>query len=288
MRILILNPNTTEAVTSLMLDAGRAVASPGVEVEAITAPRGFPYIASRAEAQIGGAIALEMLAETEGPFDAAILAAFGDPGLLGARELFDFPVIGVSEAAMLTACMLGGQFLIVTFASALCGWYRDCVAMHRLESRCAGVVALDRSFGSLEDARETNWPALVDLANQAIAERDADVAILAGAPLAGLANARARSHPRARRRSGRGRGEAGRGARRACGRPKPLWAVSGVQRPRPSTGLSPQLDCAIGRPRRDERRIDGAAIGPCDHSWRKATRSDAISAVRHPTSRLRA
>ena len=85
-----------------------------------------------------------MLAETKG-FDAAILAAFGDPGLFGARELFDFPVIGVSEAAMLTACMLGGQFLIVTFASALCGWYRDCVAMHRLESRCAGVVALDRS-----------------------------------------------------------------------------------------------------------------------------------------------
>jgi len=56
-----------------------------------------------------------------------------------------------------------------------------------LESRCAGVVALDRSFGSLEDARETNWPALVDLANEAIAERDADVAILTGAPLAGLA-----------------------------------------------------------------------------------------------------
>jgi allantoin racemase len=128
-----------------------------------------------------------MLAETQGRFDAAIVAAFGDPGLFGARELFDFPVIGVSEAAMLTACMLGGQFLIVTFASALCGWYRDCVAMHRLESRCAGVVALDRSFGSLEDARETNWPALVDLANEAIAERDADVAILTGAPLAGLA-----------------------------------------------------------------------------------------------------
>jgi Asp/Glu/hydantoin racemase len=130
MRILILNPNTTEEVTSLMLDVGRAVASPGVEADAITAPRGFPYIASRAEVQIGGAVALEMLAETKGRYDAAILAAFGDPGLFGARKLFDFPVIGVSEAAMLTACMLGGKFLIVTFASALCGWYRDCVAMH--------------------------------------------------------------------------------------------------------------------------------------------------------------
>ena len=65
MRILIVNPNTTEAVTSLMLDAGRASASPGVEVRAITAQRGLPYITGRAEAQIGGAVALEMLAGPE-------------------------------------------------------------------------------------------------------------------------------------------------------------------------------------------------------------------------------
>ncbi len=188
MRILIVNPNTTEEVTSLMLEAGRAAAAPGVEVRAITAPKGLPYITSRAEAQIGGSIALEMLAEARGGCDAAILAAFGDPGLLGARELFEFPVIGISEAAMLTACMLGGRFLIVTFANALCGWFRDCVAMHRLEDRCAGVVALDRSFGSLEDVRETNWGALMALANAAVADRDADVAILAGAPLTGPAS----------------------------------------------------------------------------------------------------
>ena len=188
MRILIVNPNTTEAVTSIMLDAGRASAWPGVDVRAITAPRGLPYITSRAEAQIGGAIALEMLAEARGEYDAAIIAAFGDPGLFGARELFEVPVIGISEAAMLTACMLGGRFLIATFSSVLCGWFRDCVAMHRLEDRCAGVVALDRGFGSLEDVRETNWEALVKLANDAVADRGADVAILAGAPLAGLAS----------------------------------------------------------------------------------------------------
>src|ERR1700722_8148878 len=117
-----------------------------------------------------------------------LLAAFRDPGLLGAREFFEFPVIGISEAAMLTACMLGGRFLIVTFANLLCGWFRDCVAMHGLEDRCAGVVALDRGFGSLEDVRETNWEALMGLANAAVADRGADVAILAGAPLAGLAS----------------------------------------------------------------------------------------------------
>src|ERR1700742_1320032 len=102
----------TQAVTDLMADAGRSVAATGTEIVPATAPRGVPYISTRAEAQIGGAIALEMLAEHAGTIDAAILAAFGDPGLLGARELFDFPVIGVSEAAMLTACMLGQRFAV--------------------------------------------------------------------------------------------------------------------------------------------------------------------------------
>ena len=188
MRILIVNPNTTEAVTSLMLDAG-----PRIGVARCRSPRRSPrrgaalHHEPRGSADRRGDRARDA-GGGEGGCDAAILAAFGDPGLFGARELFDFPVIGISEAAMLTACMLGGRFLIVTFASVLCGWFRDCVAMHRLEDRCAGVVALDRGFGSLEDVRETNWEALVTLANVAIADRDADVAILAGAPLAGLAS----------------------------------------------------------------------------------------------------
>lgn len=187
MRILILNPNMTEAVTQLMVEAGRAVASPDTELVAMTAPRGFPYISTRAEAQIGGAIVLEMLAEHHGGFDAAIIAAFGDPGLLGARELFDIPVIGMSEAAMLTACMLGQRFAIVTFAHALGSWYRDCVEMHGLTSRCAGVRALDQSFSAIEAVQDEKEDRLVDLANRAVAEDLADVVILAGAPLAGLA-----------------------------------------------------------------------------------------------------
>jgi Asp/Glu/hydantoin racemase len=124
-RILVLNPNMTEAVTILMTDAGRVAAAPGTTLVPITAPRGLPYLSSRAEAQIGGAIVLELLAEAAGSFDAAIVAAFGDPGLWAARELFDFPVVGISEAAMLTACMLGQRFAIVTFMAAMRGWYRD-------------------------------------------------------------------------------------------------------------------------------------------------------------------
>src|SRR5205823_4648961 len=110
MKILLLNPNTSVEVTDLLVSAGRAAAAPGTELIPLTAPRGVPYIASRAEAQIGGTIALEMLAEHQHDADAAIIAAFGDPGLFGARELFDIPVVGMAEGAMLTACMLGRRF----------------------------------------------------------------------------------------------------------------------------------------------------------------------------------
>ena len=187
MRILLLNPNTTEAVTRRMHQAAAKVASAGTTLVPLTAIRGVPYIASRAEAQLGGTIALEMLAEHHCDADGAIIAAFGDPGLLGARELFDIPVVGMAEAAMLTACMLGSRFVIITFAAALRPWYRECVAMHGLDGRCAGIRALDGAFTHISEVQDEKDDLLVELANRAVAETEADVVIFSGAPLAGLA-----------------------------------------------------------------------------------------------------
>ncbi|RDJ27763.1 Asp/Glu/hydantoin racemase [Bosea caraganae] len=187
MRILLLNPNTTEAITQRLLAAAEAVAALGTEIVPVTAPRGVPYISGRAEAQIGGAIALEMLAEHHDKVDAAVIAAFGDPGLMAARELFDIPVVGMAEAAMLTACMLGRRFAIVTFARALGPWYQECVEMHGLTGRCAGIRMLDEGFSDIAEVQEEKEAVIVQLAQRAVVEDEADVVILAGAPLAGLA-----------------------------------------------------------------------------------------------------
>ena len=187
MKILLLNPNTTGDVTDLLHAAGSKAASAGTELVPMTAMCGVPYIATRAEAQIGGAIALEMLAEAGAGIDAAVIAAFGDPGLFGARELFSFPVVGLAEAAMLTACMLGRRFAIVTFAGALAPWYEECVAMHGLAARCAGIRTLDGSFQSISEVQAEKEELLVALANRAVEQDQADVVILSGAPLAGLA-----------------------------------------------------------------------------------------------------
>ena len=113
--------------------------------------------------------------------DAAILACFGDPGLGAARELYDSLIIGISEAGMLTACMLGGTLVIITFAAALGQWFEDCVRWHQLEARCAGVRWLDGGFSApIQDVQVEKEQALVSLANRAIKDLGADVVVLAG------------------------------------------------------------------------------------------------------------
>ncbi|WP_337269612.1 aspartate/glutamate racemase family protein [Oryzifoliimicrobium ureilyticus] len=186
-RILLFNPNTSREVTDLLVEAASPALWSGSTLIPVTAPRGIPYIATRAEAAIASGIVLETLAEHEGDFDVAIIAAFGDPGLGGARELMSVPVIGLAEAAMLSACMLGQRFSIVSFSRALGPWFRECVAMHGLLDRLASIRLLDGAFASLATVQDEKEDLLVDLARSAIEHDGADVIILAGAPLAGLA-----------------------------------------------------------------------------------------------------
>lgn len=105
-------------------------------------------------------MAMEMLAERQGQFDAAIIAAFGDPGLFAARELFDAPVIGMSEAAMLTALMLGKRFGIVSFTTQMGPWYTECVEGHGLTVAARAYSALmspSRRSPMLRRKSRTSW-----------------------------------------------------------------------------------------------------------------------------------
>ena len=187
MRILVANPNTSVSVTDRLCAVGRAAAAAGTELVASTAPRGVPYISSRAEAQIAGAVLLETLVEQESGVDAAIIAAFGDPGLGGARELLDIPVVGYAEAAMASALMLGRRFAVVTFAQSMEAWYTETVEAYGLTSRATRVRCADRAFADLDAVQTEMEDYLVELALSAVNDDGADVIILGGAPLAGMA-----------------------------------------------------------------------------------------------------
>lgn len=187
MRILMINPNMTQSMTDTMAQVALETAGDIAQIIPSTATQGFPYISSRAEAQIAGAHVLETIAAHQGEVDAVIVAAFGDPGLVAARELFDVPVVGMAEAAVLTAAMLGERFAVVTFSPHMVRWYQDCVLQTGLGARFTGVRCPENPPESIDNIAIELKGDLIALAGQATAEDGADVIIMGGAPLAGLA-----------------------------------------------------------------------------------------------------
>ena len=180
MRLLLINPNMTEAMTDTMAGVAQSVCGPDAAITPLTAKRGFPYIASRAEAQIAGGIVLEMIAEHQdnADADAVIIAAFGDPGLVAARELFDLPVVGMAEAAIMSAAMLGEQFAIVTFSPHMARWYDDSVRLAGLSSRFTGVRCPRVPPASVANVARDLRNDLIGLATEATRTDGADVVIL--------------------------------------------------------------------------------------------------------------
>jgi allantoin racemase len=185
MRLLIANANTTEAITAACAEAARAAAAPGTEIIAVTARFGPAVISSRAENVIAGHAVLDTLAEHAGQVDAVLLAVSHDTALDAARQLMPCPVIGMTEAACLTACMLGGRFGIVTFGGV--EMYRELVARYGLESRLADIVGVNATPPEAVSEPDSVGNKVL-LATRALAAEGANSVVLAGAALAGFDN----------------------------------------------------------------------------------------------------
>jgi Asp/Glu/hydantoin racemase len=156
-------------------------------VTTISAPFGLPLIVTRADWLVAGPATLAALEAHRGSYDAAVIACFGDPGLDAAKELFDVPVIGISEAAFHAAAMLGRRFGVVSFTQSLGAMFADCLAHHGLTARCTGLRMGPPFSGDPGTVAEERLPLLLDLARQAVAQDGAEAVIIAGGPLAGLA-----------------------------------------------------------------------------------------------------
>jgi allantoin racemase len=186
-RILLINPNISDSVSDLIRTEAQRCASKATEIEVLTAPFGVAYIETRFEALIGAYAAAQLAAEHHDRFDAIIVAAFGDPGLAGLREVLPCPVTGLTEAALASACLLGKRFSIVAISQRIRAWYRETVQAYGLEGRLASIRGLDEALADIGNVQGNQGAQLVALAERCVADDGADVIVLAGAPLAGLA-----------------------------------------------------------------------------------------------------
>ena len=189
MKLLLINPNISDSVSALIRAEALRSADPGTEIEVLTAPFGVAYIETRFEAMIGAYATAQLAGEHLGNYDALVVAAFGDPGLTGLREALPVPVTGMTEAALASAHLLGHRISIIAISQRIQAWYREVVESYGFGSRLASIRALDRPLASIGQVQDDHTQALKALAERAVDEDGADVIVLAGAPLAGLARA---------------------------------------------------------------------------------------------------
>ncbi len=187
MKLLVVNPNISTGVTELIRAEALRSASEGTEITTLTAQFGVAYIETRFEAMIGAYATAEQVAANLGDHDAVIVAAFGDPGLLALREVLPVPVTGMTEAALASASQLGSRFSIVSISPRMRGWYLETVHAYHLGTRMASFRALNEPLKDVATVQTDQSERLIALAQQCVREDGADVIVLAGAPLAGLA-----------------------------------------------------------------------------------------------------
>jgi allantoin racemase len=112
-KILIVNPNTTASMTETIAVAARAVAAPGTEISAVTSPMGPASIEGFYDEAFAVPGLIQALLQSVDA-DAGIVACFDDTGLDAARSAVRFPVVGICEAALVTAGQVAKRIAVIT------------------------------------------------------------------------------------------------------------------------------------------------------------------------------
>lgn len=151
MRIQLINPNTTTAMTEKMAVAAREVAAAGTHILAVQSATGPASIESATDEAMAlpGLLAQIRAGEAAG-VDAHVIACFGDPGLRAARETASAPVIGIAEAAMQMACLVSASFSVVTTLARTVPTAHRLLEDYGMKSRCRRVRATGIAVLELE------------------------------------------------------------------------------------------------------------------------------------------
>ena len=186
MRIRVVNPNTTRAMTDTIERCALAVAGPGTLLDAVTSEIGPTSIESHYDEamSVPGLLAAIRQGEVDG-VDGYVIACFGDPGLEAARELAEGPVIGIAEAAVHTASHLGRGFSVVTTLARTAGRAADLTEHYGMGRFCRGIHACEIPVLALEtdpDARKI----VTEACRAAVAQDESDAVVLGCAGMADL------------------------------------------------------------------------------------------------------
>jgi allantoin racemase len=190
--LLVVNPNTSQAVTELLRAHVQATTGSQVSVRAVTARFGSPYIADEASYATGAEATLDAwtaaLLPPQCAPDAVLIGCFGDPGLLALRASSAVPVSGLADASFQEATRWG-RFAIVTGGARWGPMLQAFAHATGFAQALAGIHTVAPSGAELAADPEAAHALLMQACREAMRDFDAKAIIVGGAGLAGFAAA---------------------------------------------------------------------------------------------------
>lgn len=188
MKILFINPNTSESFTEKIQRVLQQYASSTSEVKAVNPRSGPRSIECVYDELLSAPGTLETLLTHLDDYDAFVIACYSDhPAIYAGREITDKPLLGIAEASMYMACLLGRRFSVVTTNRQWEPLLWDAVHHYGLSERCASIRAVDMPVLALESSDDEQvFQAILQAARKAVAEDGAEVICLGCAGMAGL------------------------------------------------------------------------------------------------------
>jgi allantoin racemase len=186
--ILVVNPNTTAAITEKIRAAAAAAAAPGTRITAVNSATGPESI----EGYYDEALAVPGLLVEIGRGEARgvaghVIACFDDTGLDAARARAGAPVVGIGEAAFHAASLIAGRFSVVTTLGRAIPAIEHNLLRYGLAARCARVRAAEVAVLALEDPESDARRRIEAEIDRAKREDRAEAIVLGCAGMADLA-----------------------------------------------------------------------------------------------------
>jgi allantoin racemase len=183
-RILVINPNSTEAVTRGIDDACAPLRIPGgPEIECVTLKEGPPGIET--QQHVDGVIPhlLSLVLQKETQYAAFVIACYSDPGLHSVREVTRKPVLGISECGILTALTLGHRFGVIAILQKSIPRHLRYVGALGVTERLAAELPVGIPVVELSDEKKT-FGRMVEVGKALREQHGADVVVMGCAGMA--------------------------------------------------------------------------------------------------------
>jgi allantoin racemase len=188
-KIIVVNVNTSETMTEVIAEGARRYASPGTETVALRPFFGPEAVDCNFESYLSAVGVMDRVLAYDEPFDAVVLAGFGEHGRDGLQELLEQPVVEICEASAQVAMLVARSFSVVTTLQRSVPAIEDRLRLAGLLDRCASIRASGMSTAELDADPAAAVRDIVAQARIAVERDHAEAICLGCAGMAGLEEA---------------------------------------------------------------------------------------------------